>query len=113
MSETVFMGRAERRKPLGRGLDALLPAPDLAAEVRALDADDPESVAKLLDIVRAIAEELERHVDRTEGMSAEKMFVRARRFMRGNPSVWERIKSDARAAARDRGSSRRRPDKDR
>lgn len=91
MSDTVFMG----------GIEALLPEPDLAEEVRGLDPADPESVGKLLGIVRAIAEELERHVEKTEGMSAAKMFVRARGFMSGNPAVWDRIKSDARNAARD------------
>lgn len=101
MSGTVFMGRAERRSPLGRGLDALLPKPDLAEEIRGIDLGDADSAARLVEIVGVIAEELERHVERTEGMSAEKMFARARGFMRENPSVWGRIKDDARSAARE------------
>lgn len=101
MSDTVFMGRVEKRSPLGRGLDALLKKPSLSEELRGIDMNDPEAIAQLLEVVRVIAEELERHVERTEGMSAWEMFTRARKLMRENPSVWQRITDDARAAARD------------
>lgn len=91
----------QRGKPLGKGLDALLPEPDLSDLLRAFDPTDPDAVEKLSGIVRVIAEELERHVEGTEGMSAETMYRRALAIVKGSPSVWERIKADARAAARE------------
>lgn len=78
------------RRALGRGLSSIVP-----------DAERDRSLVDIMRRVEVLEGELARHEERTEGMSAEEMYLRTQEFIDRNPLVWSALKTLARQAVRE------------
>lgn len=61
--------------------------------------DVEKTLGEALDRITWLERELARHEERTEGLSAQETYNRAKLYIDMNPGVWQRIKADARVAA--------------
>lgn len=77
---------------LGKGLEALIETSETP--------DLQKQIDELTDKQKKLERELDEHRVRTEGLSAQEMFKRAKAFKDNNPGIWDQIVADARIAAK-------------